>query len=417
MSTGSLPEPTSYGVDVYALGQAGPLGSDLWWPWDTSSAFTISLASGLAVKAIWFPFPQGEMSFYAGDTATGTPFYVTPGLVAEMVSIPNDAPIVTITFSGIGTPVVYFYASSVPFTPFSAGTPPEINVGVQEPILNLGTSEAPIIALDTPLAVIYGGSGSAAPSLVAGANVTIIGSWPNQEISVAEGAGGVQSVGVQAPLVLTGSAQNPVIGLDTPLATGFGGTGITDPWIKGGVGIEINGVGGVEDDSFQWNVTNVGVTQINPGDCVGVVALTSADDSVTITNPTGNQVDFSVNFPNQKAFFAHVNNPAPTGSGGGSSTITLPSLPNGTWLIEAFTDGLSAMTSAGSGCQALLSVNLGVGQAGWDATQNQRNIMLAGTVTNPVPAPSATLTWTTGVSVSAYAVGGAFLWLKATRIT
>lgn len=43
--------------------------------------------------------------------------------------------------------------------------------------------------LTNPLPVIYGGSGTATPALVAGTNVTITGSWPNQTIS-ATGIGG-----------------------------------------------------------------------------------------------------------------------------------------------------------------------------------------------------------------------------------
>ena len=55
------------------------------------------------------------------------------------------------------------------------------------------------------LPVANGGTGTPTPSLVAGANVTITGSWPNQTIAAAGGGGGggshgtVTSVGLSAP--------------------------------------------------------------------------------------------------------------------------------------------------------------------------------------------------------------------------
>jgi len=54
------------------------------------------------------------------------------------------------------------------------------------------------------LPVVNGGTGTPTPSLVAGANVTITGSWPNQTIAAAGGGGGgghgtVTSVGLSVP--------------------------------------------------------------------------------------------------------------------------------------------------------------------------------------------------------------------------
>jgi hypothetical protein len=52
--------------------------------------------------------------------------------------------------------------------------------------------------LTTVLAILYGGTGTATPGLVAGSNVTITGSWPNQTINSSGGGGGnpVGSAGV-----------------------------------------------------------------------------------------------------------------------------------------------------------------------------------------------------------------------------
>jgi hypothetical protein len=289
-------QPTNYDIQVYALGQAGPLGSDAWLQWGgpgnpTFGALTVSFVSGLAVKSLWFPDPQGPMSFYAGDSATGTPFYVTDGSVGELVSIPNDAPVVTIT--GPAT-AFYFYASTIPYTPFRTATPPTVDVTVTAPITNSGTGTAPILGLATPLAVMYGGSGSVDPSLLSGTNVVITGSWPNQTISVIQGAGGVQSVGVDAPIILSGTASNPIIGLETPLPQNYGGTGIANPWAKGGTGIDVNGSSGINDSSFQWIISNTGVLGINPaalGLLAGNILLDSDGGTIAITNPTGNKIN------------------------------------------------------------------------------------------------------------------------------
>ena len=41
------------------------------------------------------------------------------------------------------------------------------------------------------LPVVNGGSGTATPSLVAGSNVTVAGTWPNQTVSAANSSGGI----------------------------------------------------------------------------------------------------------------------------------------------------------------------------------------------------------------------------------
>lgn len=413
MSSGIIPEPTDYAVQVYPLGQSGPLGSDQWVEWGDANPgyvpYTVSFASGLAVKSLWFPAPQGPMSFYAGDSATGTPFYQTAGAVAELVPIPNDAPVVTITGPSVG---FWFYASSVPFTPFSAGTPPVLDVQVIAPIVNEGSSSAPVIALATPLAVAYGGTGQVSPSLIAGANINITGSWPNQTISATQGAGGVQTVSANQPLYLSGSAQNPTINLTTPLVTGYGGTGVSNPYLKGGTGIDVNGSHGTDDDSFQWTVDNTGVTSLGPGAVTGAVVITSADGSVTITNPGGGQdIDLSVDFFGSTPVFGKRLALSGTNPSG---TITLGPLPSGTWLLEAYVAGLDAAEGTSAD---VATISLSTGAAGgMDGSQYTRFIACADELTSSGSAtPSATLTCSGTVTVNSHATN-VFLVFKATLI-
>ena len=56
------------------------------------------------------------------------------------------------------------------------------------------------------VAVANGGSGTATPSLVAGTNVTVTGTWPNQTIAATGGSGSVTDVTGTAPIVSSGGA-------------------------------------------------------------------------------------------------------------------------------------------------------------------------------------------------------------------
>lgn len=66
------------------------------------------------------------------------------------------------------------------------------------------------ISLQTPISilpVVNGGSGTATPSLVAGSNVSISGTWPNQTIASSGGSGGDLTV-----VPVSGSTQTAVAG-------------------------------------------------------------------------------------------------------------------------------------------------------------------------------------------------------------
>jgi len=83
----------------------------------------------------------------------------------------------------------------------AGGTGTVTSVDVSGGTTGLTTSGGPITAAGTitlggTLAVASGGTGTATPALVAGTNVTITGSWPNQTINAtAGGSGTVTSVG------------------------------------------------------------------------------------------------------------------------------------------------------------------------------------------------------------------------------
>jgi Chaperone of endosialidase/Repeat of unknown function (DUF5907) len=56
--------------------------------------------------------------------------------------------------------------------------------------------------LSAPLPILQGGTGTTTPAIVAGTNVTITGSWPDQTITVATGAGGVTTLNALAGAVV-----------------------------------------------------------------------------------------------------------------------------------------------------------------------------------------------------------------------
>jgi hypothetical protein len=285
---------TTFTEQIYPLGQPGALGADEYFIWNTSSALTVQFVSGLAVKSLWFPAPQGPMSFYNGPTATGTPFYTTDGSVPELVSVPNNAPIVTI--SGPGLTIVDVYASSIAYAPFRAAAAPYFNIAVMAPIVNTGTGQSPVIGLATPLAIAYGGSGTASPGLIAGSNIIISGSWPNQTIAANLGAGGIQSITVNPPLSSTGG-QNPTLSLQNPLLQIYGGSGTANPYLEGDAsGVLVNGSTSVQDNTFQWVVSLGGFLTDNAGSAVtGGPAQLTATGGITVTQGVGGGKKINLN--------------------------------------------------------------------------------------------------------------------------
>jgi len=103
------------------------------------------------------------------------------------------------------------------------------------PITTSGT-----ITLAGTLAVANGGTGTTTPSIVAGSNVTVTGTWPNQTIaSTAGGSGTVTSVAATVPTFLSVSG-SPITTSGT-LAITLSGTAL--PVLNGGTGITSFGTG------------------------------------------------------------------------------------------------------------------------------------------------------------------------------
>ncbi|CAB5238308.1 hypothetical protein UFOVP162_31 [uncultured Caudovirales phage] len=98
--------------------------------------------------------------------------------------------------------------------------------------LTPATATTGAVTLGGTLAVASGGTGTATPALVAGTNVTITGTWPNQTINSSAGSGTVTSVAATVPAFLS-VAGSPITTSGT-LAISYSGTAL--PIANGGTG-------------------------------------------------------------------------------------------------------------------------------------------------------------------------------------
>lgn len=92
-----------------------------------------------------------------------------------------------------------------------------------------------LTGLTTPLSVAQGGTGTATPGLVAGTNVTITGSWPNQTVN---SSGGISGLTVGSTTIASGAANRVLIdngGTLQELAYGLTGNSTVVETTSGGL--------------------------------------------------------------------------------------------------------------------------------------------------------------------------------------
>jgi len=156
----------------------------------------------------------------------------------------------------------------------SGGSGTVTSVALSGGTTGLTTSGGPIttsgtITLAGILAKANGGTGTATPSIVAGTNVTVTGTWPNQTITASGGSGSVTSVAATVPAFLS-VAGSPITTSGT-LAISLSGTAL--PVANGGTG----------ETTYTNGQLLIGNTT---GNTLTKATLT-AGTGVTITNGTG----------------------------------------------------------------------------------------------------------------------------------
>jgi hypothetical protein len=178
---------------------------------------------------------QGQVTGVTNTTITPAVGSIT-GLatgVATFLATPSSANLAAAMTDETGTGALVFATSPSLVTPI-LGVP-------QSGDFSIGTFTWPTFNQNTTgtafnvtgiVAVANGGTGTATPALVAGTNVSITGTWPNQTINSSNPGGTVTSVAATVPsfLSITGS---PITSSGT-LAITYSGTAL--PILNGGTG-------------------------------------------------------------------------------------------------------------------------------------------------------------------------------------
>jgi hypothetical protein len=268
---------------------------------------------------------NANVGTFGSATAAGVVTVNAKGLVTGASSATITPAVGSIT--GLGTGVATALAANVG----SAGAPVLFNGAGGAPssiTLTNGTGLPLTTGVTGILPVASGGTGTASPGLVAGANVSISGTWPNQTISATGGGGGgggggdalttqplsqfaattsAQLAGVITDETGTGAlvfANSPTLitpALGTPssitltnatglpLATGISGFGTGIAAALGiatgsaGAPVLFNGAGGTPSSLSLANATGLPAAAIGDSTTIGRAVVTAADTAAART--------------------------------------------------------------------------------------------------------------------------------------
>ena len=254
---------------------------------------------------------QGRLTAAAsGSSGTVTSVsVVTANGLAGTVATSTSTPAITLTTSvtgvlkGDGTAISAATAGTDYIVPGGALGTPSSGTLTNTTGLPLTTGVTGI------LPIANGGSGTATPSIVAGTNVTVSGTWPNQTVnSTASSSGTVTSVAATVPSVfsisgspITTSGTLAITYSGTALPVANGGTGVTTSTGTGNVVLStsptlVTPLLGTPTSGVATNLTGLPLT-------TGVTGtLPVANGGTGITTPSivaGTNVTVSGTWPNQ----------------------------------------------------------------------------------------------------------------------
>ena len=172
--------------------------------------------------------------------------------------------------------------------------------------------------LTSPLPVAQGGTGTTTPGLVAGTNVTITGTWPNQTINSTGGGSGVTSVSGTSPIASSGGT-TPAISCATCVTSAAALT--AQQPLQGNGSQAATTTGGA---ILYNNSSNLQTTMCALGSAGGTVIVnTSITLSYNVDPSTCGSPPAAVNIIKQKGVTICAN----TGCGAGSNYTILHSAP------------------------------------------------------------------------------------------
>ena len=203
--------------------------------------------------------------------------------------------------------------------------------------------------LTTPLSVAQGGSGTVTPALVAGANITISGSWPNQTVTGSfTGATAfsalTSSTNTTAAMVVGSGASIAPSGTGAIQATNITGT------LQAGSNVAISGAG---TTASPYSISSSGTGTVQTGSGYAIPAYGSASSTIVgpsniVTDVTGN----NLTVPGTVALSGSTHGvtiPAGTATSGAANKVIYASdATNGYAEVNENNTGLSRICTAGN---------------------------------------------------------------------
>jgi len=281
--------PISTGVSGLGTGIATFLGTPS--SANLASAVTDETGSGALVFANSPTLVTPALGTPASATltnATGLPISTgVSGLgtgVATFLATPSSANLASAVSDETGSGALVFANSPTLVTP-ALGTPAS---GVATNLTGLPLSTG----VTGTLPVANGGTGTTTPSIVAGTNVTVTGTWPNQTIAASGGSGTVTSVAVSGGTTGLTTSGGPITGSGTitlagTLAVANGGTGTTTPSIVAGTNVSVSGTW--PNQTIASSGGGIAYTAVKTAN------YTAANNEGVLTNTTGGA--FTVTLP------------------------------------------------------------------------------------------------------------------------